>query len=278
MSHFIWQQPSANVFDKDGRIQPLNCKKGEIANRIISVGDPNRALEFSKALDKDTPVSIRQSSMIFCVYTGKYHGVPVSIIATGMGFAMAELLLVQARAVVEGPMIVIRFGTCGSLHEDVPVGCYAISDCAYFIRQDFENEAFPFELSKTPIPFDVPLRDAIYKEFQKLTEYRTVIGPDTSADTFYPSQGRLDDNFNNQNDKVISTLLAQNPNALSFEMESFLLAFLSSKFPEAQLRTAAVCLTLAQRTCGDFLDNDRKHAMETAASKALLNTITEFEQ
>jgi uridine phosphorylase len=273
---FNWSPVSSTAFDADGRIQPLNCKKGEIANRIISVGDPNRAKKIAQALDKDTPVVIRQSPMIFCTYTGKYKGVPVSIIATGMGFAMAELMIVQARAVVDGPMTIVRFGTCGSLHADVPIGCFAVANKAYFVRQDFEKDGFPFEFSKEAIPFDKELQELVLEEFKKLKEYRTVVGPDTSADTFYPSQGRLDDNFVMENEKVIPTLLEQDKDALSFEMESYLLAFLANRFPEAQLKTAAVCLTLAQRTSGDFLDNDRKSAMELAACSALLETLAKI--
>lgn len=269
---FNWA-PGSGVFDKDGRIQPLNCKKGEVANRILSVGDPMRAQKLSQALDKDTPVIVRQSNMIFCTYTGKYKGVPVSIIATGMGFAMAELMVVQTRAVTEGPLTILRFGTCGSLHADVPIGCFAVSDKAYFVRQDFEKEGMPFELSKEAIPFDKDLFNLILDEFKQLKQYRTVVGPDTSADTFYPSQGRLDDNFINENDQLISTLLAQDKDSLSFEMESYLLAFLAHRFPEAQLKTGAVCLTLAQRTSGDFLDNARKAQMETDACTALLEIL-----
>lgn len=269
---FNWQSPSQSVFDSEGRIQPLNCKKGELANRIITVGDPNRALKFSKFLDQDTPVTIRHSNMIFCTYTGTYKGVPVSIIATGMGFAMAELMLVQARAVVDGPLYVVRFGTCGSLHADVPVGCYAVSNEAYFVRQNFDNEEFPFDIAKKPIPFDAGLRDLICEEFKKHPEYRTVVGPDTSADTFYASQGRVDDNFDNRNGEVISTILKQNPEALSFEMESYLLAFLAS-LPNSNMKTAAICLTLAQRTSGDFLPNEKKYEMELFAGQTLLDVL-----
>lgn len=273
MSHFTWLQPSKNVFDEEGRIQPLNCKRGDIANRIISVGDPNRALKISQTL---TDVVVHQSNMIFCVYTGKFNGVPISIIATGMGFAMAELLVVQIRAITEGPLYIVRFGTCGSLHADVPVGCYAIADKSNFIRQSYEDKEFPFEIGHHYIPFDPELREKVKSHFDKLTQYRTVVGPDTSADTFYPSQGRLDDNFVMKNEQVIPSILKNDPEALSFEMESYLLAFLANKFPQAQLKTAAVCLTLAQRTSGDFLENDKKYAMEMAAAQALIDTLIEI--
>lgn len=269
---FIWQQPVASAFDSEGRIQPLGVRKGELANRILSVGDPNRAYKMSQRLDPGT-VKVHQSNMIFCVYTGKYHGVDISIIATGMGFAMAELMVVQSRAVVEGPLTIIRFGTCGSLHADVPIGCYAVSDKAYFVRQNFEGGDFPFEIARNPISFNGELKDEIYRAFQELGKYKTVIGSDTSADTFYPSQGRIDDAFVNKNEHVIESILKNDPEALSFEMESYLLAFLSNKFPEANIRTAAVCLTLAQRTTGGFLDNETKYQMEQDACSVLLNIL-----
>ena len=274
-SGFSWQPPSKSVFDSNGRIQPLGVKKGELANRILTVGDPNRALKISQTLDKGS-VKIHKGTMIFTVYTGTFHGTPISIIATGMGYAMAELMVVQARAVTEGPLYIVRFGTCGSLHADVPVGCYAIADKAYYIRQDYEHGSFPYKIAKEPIAFDHDLRELVHKQFLKMPQYRTVIGPDTSSDTFYSSQGRYDDNFIMNNSELIQTLLNKEPEALSFEMESYLLAFLANKFPEAQLRTSAVCLTIAQRTNGDFLDNDTKYAMEMGAANALLTTLAEI--
>ncbi|KAH0791064.1 purine and uridine phosphorylase [Histomonas meleagridis] len=278
MDSFLWKQPSGPIFDKDGRIQPLNCKKGEVANRIITVGDPNRANKFKECFDKDSPVIIRQSNMIYATYTGKFHGVPVSVIATGMGFAMVEMLLVQIRAIVDGPIYIIRFGTCGSLHADVPVGCFALTNKAYAVRQSYENDAFPYEITKKPIDLDAGLIKLIHDEFtQKMPQYRTVIGPDFSADTFYGSQGRLDDAFRNNNEKVIETILQVDPDALSFEMETYVLAFLANKFPAAQIKVGAVCITLAQRTSGDFLDNDRKYTMEREATTALLEILAKAE-
>lgn len=272
-NHFCWQQPSAPIFDADGRIQPLNCKKGEIANRIITVGDPNRAILFVHFFDEGTLIT-RTSNMILTTYTGKYHGVPVSVVATGMGFCMVDLLIVQARAVIDGPMYVIRFGTCGSLHADVPIGCFALNDVAYGVRQDYESDPYPYEITKTQIKLDETLRQIIYNEFtRQLPQYRTVIGPGFSADTFYGSQGRLDPNFINNNQEVIPKVLETDPMALNFEMETYVMAFLGEKFPAAQLKIAAICITLAQRTSGLFLSNDRKHQMEQDACSVLLDSI-----
>lgn len=273
---FIWKQPTGPIFDKDGRIQPLNCKKGELANRIITVGDPNRANKLKEYFDKDSEIIVRQSNMIFVVYTGKYHGVPISIVGTGMGFAMVDLLLVQARAIVDGPIYIIRFGTCGSLHADVPVGCYALTNEAYGVRQSYEDDPFPFEISKNPIPLDKSLMNMLYEEFTtRLPQYKTVIGPGFSADTFYGSQGRQDCSFINNNENVIKKILEIQPEALNFEMETYVLAFLAHHF-DSQIKVGALCITLAQRTTGNFLDNDTKYTMEKEATVPLFEVLAKI--
>ena len=274
---FRWDNPSVPVFDADGRIQPLNCKRGEIANRIITVGDPNRALKIAQGFDKDFEVITRVSNMQLTTFTGKKNGVLISVVGTGMGFTMVDLLVAQARAVLEGPIYLIRFGTCGSLHEDVPVGCYAISDKAYGIRQDYENTEFPYELSTTPFIMDVDLRERIEKEFKEmLPNYKCATGPVWSADTFYGSQGRKDDNFISNNEEVIKKILEIEPESLNFEMETYIFAFLGHMFPEAEVKIGSVCITLAQRTSGDFLGNDEKYAMECAAAAPLLKILSEI--
>ncbi|EAY05267.1 Phosphorylase family protein [Trichomonas vaginalis G3] len=274
---FRWDNPSQSCFDADGRIQPLNCKKGELSNRIITVGDPNRALKISQSFDKDFPVIVRKSNMQLTTYTGKKNGVLISVVGTGMGFTMVDLLVTQARAILEGPIYLIRFGTCGSLHADVPVGCFAISNKAYGIRQSYENEEFPYELSTKPFIMDEDLMNRIYKEFtESMPQYRSVIGPVWSADTFYGSQGRQDSNFISHNENVISKILEIEPESLNFEMETYILAFLGHMFPQAQLRVGAVCITLAQRTSGAFLSNEEKYTMECTAADALLKILSDL--
>lgn len=85
--------------DEEGRTYHVNTKKGEgnhsyllheitlckVANRIIVVGDLTRAeLYASTYLDKDCKIFSRISHRGFATFTGKYKGVPVSIIGTGM--------------------------------------------------------------------------------------------------------------------------------------------------------------------------------------------------
>lgn len=94
--------------DKDGRVYHLAAKRGEVANRIISVGSPTRAELLSKSLDNPEKNYIVIAKRGFTIYTGTKNGVPLSIIATGMGTPMMDFVIRESRAIVEGPMLVIR--------------------------------------------------------------------------------------------------------------------------------------------------------------------------
>lgn len=39
----------------------------------------------------------------------------VSVIAIGMGTPLADMLLREVRAVTEGPLLIVRFGSCGGI-------------------------------------------------------------------------------------------------------------------------------------------------------------------
>lgn len=71
--------------DEEERVYHLALKKGEIANRILTVGDPERARKIATFLDSesDTGHAIfeKQSQRGFLTITGRYQGVPVSIVS-----------------------------------------------------------------------------------------------------------------------------------------------------------------------------------------------------
>lgn len=62
--------------------------------------------------------------------------VPVSIVATGMGTPMMDFVVRETRAVVDGPMAMLRYGTCGGVR-DTPVGTVVVaSDGTVLIRRE----------------------------------------------------------------------------------------------------------------------------------------------
>ena len=98
--------------------------------RAVSVGAVGRAAKLAAMLDgfADAPsrVAVVHSSRGFVTHTGTFGGVPVSIIATGMGLAMADFVARELRACVDAtaadPVLLVRLGTCGSMAPNVPVG------------------------------------------------------------------------------------------------------------------------------------------------------------
>ena len=71
--------------DAEGRVYHINVKYGEVANRILTVGDHVRARAISKWLDSEEeaghPLFIHTSQRGFLTITGRYKGVPVTILA-----------------------------------------------------------------------------------------------------------------------------------------------------------------------------------------------------
>jgi uridine phosphorylase len=102
----------------------------------ITVGDPARARTIAKYLDKHEALKLSgtvrgneqttvnpttgeakaadpglfalHSERGFLTMTGKYKGVPVSIISIGMGFPNMDFFVRECRELLEGEMVVVR--------------------------------------------------------------------------------------------------------------------------------------------------------------------------
>lgn len=70
------------VLRPDGRVYHINVKGDEIADTVILVGDPQRVEQVAKHFDS---VRVARSNREFCVQTGSYQGVPITVLSTGIG-------------------------------------------------------------------------------------------------------------------------------------------------------------------------------------------------
>ena len=101
----------------------------ELADRVLVVGDPARAQEYSALLDDVRPVA---SNREYLSFTGSYRGTPVSIVSHGIGSAGANVLFEElCRA---GVSRIIRAGTAGGLQPEVVDGSIVIATAA--VRED----------------------------------------------------------------------------------------------------------------------------------------------
>ncbi|CAK9037862.1 Purine nucleoside phosphorylase (PNP) (5'-methylthioadenosine phosphorylase I) (MTA phosphorylase I) (MTAPI) [Durusdinium trenchii] len=124
-----------------GRVLHLGLTDGELANRVIVVGHHTRADLLSGFLEAEDSGSVFKlaSDRGFLTYTGQFAGERLSVVSIGMGLAMMDFFLREARAVVKGPMAVVRLGTCGCLQEHVKVGNVSVADGSALVQRNYSG-------------------------------------------------------------------------------------------------------------------------------------------
>lgn len=225
-----------------------------------------------------------RSSRGFFTYTGTFKGVPVSVVAIGMGPSMMDFFVRESRAIVEGPMAMIRFGTCGGLSLEAKQGKIAVArDAGYIMRNpdafihNYDGSAAP-ENSKPyhfhrAVPADDSLTDALVNQLSSTLSNDTVIqGTDITADSFYSSQGRIDDRFDDNNVGLIEQIKQYYPNAINMEMETYLLFHLA-KCSRKPIKASAACMIVANRLTSEVADERDVDHLEEVGGRGVLEAI-----
>ncbi|RHZ67789.1 hypothetical protein Glove_299g31 [Diversispora epigaea] len=224
----------------EGRVYHVEIKR--VANRIITVGDPSRAQLFAEWLDKDTPIFKCNSARGFFTLTGKYKGVPVSIMGIGMGYPMMDIFVRETRATVDGQLIIIRFGSCGTIgkgtvgHMVVPKGAFAVTKNFDYFYNYYEDPDMTKNEEKNVKPYNVSKVFYADQEICELLQTKLLnylpaneihTGLNATCDSFYSSQGREDGNFADHNKELFTYIKKKHPQAESLEMETFILYHLA---------------------------------------------------
>jgi uridine phosphorylase len=266
----------------DGRTYHLGTRRGEVAPRVLSVGSVDRAAMLGAALlaPADGAAGLRQvlSKRGFLTVTGRFQGVPVSIVSTHMGVANMDFVVRECRAVVDGPMAVVRFGTCGAVQAPAKLGALLVATASIFVRRD--PDAFgedgaasgrpPYVLSR-PVAPDARLMALVAAAAADVVGADAVVrGLNATGDTFYASQGRLTDGFGDRNEQLLAQIAAAG--AVSLEMETFHLLDLA-RCSKGGLRAAALALALAERHTNDFIDPELMARREREGGEAALRAL-----
>jgi len=267
----------------DGRTYHLEMAKGMIANRIITVGDIGRAEKYASFLDKDSIILRHQSARGFYTITGKYNGKAVSIIGIGMGFPMMDFMMREALYCFENgsSVAILRLGTCGTPDEKVSTGDFVIAKDSISIYRNPDYFTLKHEEKSTegvePYIFTLPVsshpdfQSSLANAFEKF-ELPYHSGRNASGDSFYSSQGRKDDRFDDENDFIEKKLQSQGVKAI--EMESFHLLDLARCTKGITVKACAATLVLAQRVQNVFIDVNLKHSREEIMGRVGLEAIT----
>lgn len=118
------------IINSRGAIYHVDLRPEELADTVITVGDPDRVAEVSKHFDK---IEVKRQHREFIAHTGLVGKKRITVISTGIGPDNIDIVLNELDALknidletrTEKPnlsaLTIIRLGTSGSLQADIPV-------------------------------------------------------------------------------------------------------------------------------------------------------------
>jgi uridine phosphorylase len=127
------------ILNPDGSIYHLNLKPENIAANIIFVGDQDRVDKISKYFDS---IEFTTQKREFKTTTGTLKNKRISVISTGIGPDNIDIVLNELDALVNidletrkpkeklTKLNIVRIGTSGSLHKDIPIDSIVLSSHA----------------------------------------------------------------------------------------------------------------------------------------------------
>ena len=200
------------IINGDGSVFHIHLKPEELADNVIMVGDPSRVDMIAEYL---TDIEFRHASREFVSVTGKRNGKRITAISHGIGPDNIDIVMTELDALanvdfetrevkpVHRALNILRIGTSGALHPDIPLGSYILSHMSvgfdgvmnwYGNREKVTDlaveEAFKKHmnwLDVLPSPYFVSASPKIIDLLKDVT----VKGVTISAPGFYGPQGRV---------------------------------------------------------------------------------------
>jgi uridine phosphorylase len=118
------------IINQRGAIYHIDLTPTELAETVITVGDPNRVAVVSKYFDS---IEVKRQHREFIAHTGYVGKKRITVISTGIGPDNIDIVLNELDALKNidfntrtikqqhTPLTIIRLGTSGSLQADIPV-------------------------------------------------------------------------------------------------------------------------------------------------------------
>ncbi len=198
------------IINPDGSIYHLNLLPEDVADTIITVGDPDRVGEVSKHFDS---IELKKGKREFITHTGLVGKKRITVLSTGIGTDNIDIVFNELDALVNidfdsrivknelKSLEIIRIGTSGAIQPDIPMGTILVSE--FGLGLDALMNYYVHQLSAD----EQNLQDAVKSHFhhlQGISPYITGadksllnrIGKDltkgitATAPGFYAPQGR----------------------------------------------------------------------------------------
>ncbi|MCX5890560.1 MAG: nucleoside phosphorylase [Deltaproteobacteria bacterium] len=227
--------------NRQGRYYHLNCGPGDLAPYLLTCGDPDRARRIAKSFDR---VEVKRRNREFLTYTGSYHGIPVSVIATGIGAAASAIAVVEAAQCV-APATFIRLGSTGALQDYINLGDLIITTEA--LREENTTYCYaPAEQKALAHPQVL----AALKEAAAALRMPHHVGVTCTSPDFYAGQGRIVPGFPTLDPDKVERLSRAGVLNLEMEMSAYLtLAAVST----LKLRAGGACAVFLNRLNHTFV-------------------------
>ena len=200
------------IINGDGSVFHIHVKPEELADNVIMVGDPSRVDMIGEYL---TDIEFRHESREFVSLTGKRNGKRITAISHGIGPDNIDIVMTELDALanvdfktrevkpVHRSLNILRIGTSGALHADIPLGSYVLAHISvgfdgvmnWYANRDkvtipAVEEAFKKHMNWNPYlpsPYFVKASPKIINLLKDVT----VKGVTISAPGFYGPQGRV---------------------------------------------------------------------------------------
>jgi uridine phosphorylase len=283
------QKNTELIKNEDGSIYHLNLLPGDIAEKIIIVGDPGRVEMLASMLKE---VRVRKENREFRTVTGTFDTGEVTIISSGIGTDNIDILINELDALAnidlntgetkEEPVSLtfIRLGTSGGLREDIAPGSVVVAESAigfdgllhfyegYDWILDTALADVLVEFLEWPDTLSYPYAVKANRELLATFHFQEFLyGITISAPGFYGPQGRKLrlESFDNEINHKLSGFVYRGKAVCNYEMETSALYGLSALLGHKAL---SICLVIGNRVTGEFLHDYKPH-MEELALKIL---------
>jgi uridine phosphorylase len=265
------------IINPDGSIYHLNILPEDVADTIITVGDPDRVEEVTKHFDS---VELKKGKREFKTQTGYLGKKRITVVSTGIGTDNIDIVLNELDALVNinfktrtvneklKSLDIIRVGTSGSIREDIEVGTILASSHGLgldalmsYYEQDISMEDKYLLQSITqhlPKLNSQPYLTSSSENLLKKIAFDMPQGITATAPGFYAPQGRqVRAKISQPNliDKLGSFQL-KNQRITNLEMETAGIYALSNALGHQALSVNAI---LAQRIKLKFAKNPEKN-------------------
>ena len=200
------------IINGDGSVFHLHLRPEELADNVILVGDPGRVDLIAEYFEEK---EFRHESREFVSVTGKYKGVRMTALSTGIGTDNIDIVMNELDALanidfetrevkpVHRTLNILRIGTSGAIQPDIKLGDFVFSHISvgcdgllnwYADRDKIAmpeiEEAFKSHTGwnkHLPDPYFVRAGEEMIARFKDYT----VKGMTIAASGFYGPQGRV---------------------------------------------------------------------------------------